>query len=204
MCLNHAFFEPCPKVQKTYSSSSYSSTSSSVSTKPVIAPRTGAAARQRVHPIDIPASPDLTARPEAKPSPEKSQSGTSPLQAELESLFRHRNLPATPPKSSERAPRSPVSPKNWGRHGRPGEGKAFASTREMRLEEFRSKMKIAGLSALQQRVLSHNDDEADDAGGGFKSLTDLPTDVGRVNKPVAKSHSFKAVKASFQHSESNR
>lgn len=57
-------------------------------------------------------------------------------------------------------------------------------------------MKIAGLSALQQRVLSHNDDDTDDGGSGFKSLTDLPTDVVRVNKPVAKSHSFKAVKPS--------
>lgn len=199
------------KVQKTYSSSSsnYSSTSSSVSTKPIVAPRTGAAARQRVQPIDIPPSPELTNRQETehvKPSPEKSLLGTSPLQAELETLFKNRmtatNLSSTPPKSPRSPILPPASPNNWS-HNRK-ETKAFSNTREMRLEEFRSKMKIAGLSALQQRVLSHNDDEIDDGGSGFKSLTDLPTDVVRVNKPVTKSHSFKAVKPPFQHSENSR
>lgn len=207
------------KVQKTYSSSSsnYSSTSSSVSTKPIIAPRTGAAARQRVQPIDIPPSPELSTRPESdvKQSPEKSVLGTSPLHTELENLFKNRmtgfNLSSTPPKSLEPSvPRSPIlppaSPNNWSQHkfNKISETKVFGNTREIRLEEFRSKMKIAGLSALQQRVLSHNDDETDDSGSGFKSLTDLPTDVVRVNKPVAKSQSFKAVKPSFQHSENNR
>lgn len=206
------------KVQKTYSSSSYSSTSSSVSSKPIVAPRTGAAARQRVQPIDIPASPELKSRPEndqiihPKPSPEKSLLGTSPLQAELENLFKHRmastNLSSTPPKLTEQPPRSPILPPASPKSPKPRlklvENKAFANTREMRLEEFRSKMKIAGLSALQQRVLSHNEDDTDDGGSGFKSLTDLPTDVCRVSKPVAKSHSFKAVKPSFEHSDSNR
>lgn len=209
-------------MQKTYSSSSsnYSSTSSSsVSTKPIIAPRTGAASRQRVQPIDIPASPELNHnRPEseqiipAKPSsPEKSLLGTSPLQAELETLFKNRmtSLSSTPPKSLEPqvSVLPPASPNSWSHHrfSKTSETRAFSNTREMRLEEFRSKMKIAGLSALQQRVLSHNDDDdVDDGGSGFKSLTDLPTDVVRVNKPVAKSHSFKAVKPSFQHSENNR
>lgn len=196
-------------MQKTYSSSSYSSTSSTVSTKPIVAPRTGAASRQRVQPIDIPASPELNVRPESdliqpKASPEKL--GTSPLQAELENLFKHRSVASTPPKSLEppAMPRSPIlppaSPKS--RLSKTSE-KAFSNTREMRLEEFRSKMKIAGLSALQQRVLSHSD-ETDDCGSGFKSLTDLPTDVVRVQKPVTKSHSFKAVKPSFQHTENNR
>lgn len=201
-------------MQKTYSSSSsnYSSTSSSsISVKPIAAPRSGAASRQRVQPIDIPPSPELNSKSEGgfKLSPEKSLLGTSPLQAELESLFKNRmtisSLSSTPP-----VPKSPVlppaSPNSWSQHrfNKTNENKAFSNTRETRLEEFRSKMKIAGLSALQQRVLSHNDDETDDGSAGFKSLTDLPTDVIRVNKPVTKSHSFKAVKPSFQQSENNR
>lgn len=64
--------------------------------KPIPAPRSGAASRQRVIPIDLPASPDEI-RKEIdiilpKPSPEKSVGGTSPLQQELENRFKQRQV----------------------------------------------------------------------------------------------------------------
>lgn len=62
-------------------------------------------------------------------------------------------------------------------------------------EDPRSKLKIPGLSSLQQRVLSLNDDETN----SFKSLTQFSDDSQKGSKPVTKSHSFKAMKnASFE------
>lgn len=119
---------------------------------------TGAAARQRILPLDIPVAPDNFE--DVKHSPEKPLS-SSPLQTELEQRFKHRMAPSF----------LPPSPK------------------ETRLEELRNKVKIAGLSSLQQRVLSLSEDVDD---GAFKSLTDIPTD--NVVKPVTKSHSFKSAK----------
>lgn len=64
--------------------------------KPIPAPRSGAASRQRVIPIDIPASPEGVRRDLdvilPKPSPEKSIDGTSPLQQELENRFKQRQV----------------------------------------------------------------------------------------------------------------
>lgn len=54
-------------------------------------------------------------------------------------------------------------------------------------------MKIPGLSSLQQRVLSLNDDETDN---GFLSLTDFTSDRLKPSKPITKSHSFKSTKQS--------
>lgn len=58
-------------------------------------------------------------------------------------------------------------------------------------EDLRTKMKIPGLSSLQQRVLSLNDDDTDNS---FKSLTELSDDTVTLSKPITKSHSFKATK----------
>lgn len=63
--------------------------------KPIPAPRSGAASRQRVLPCDIPVTPDEVRRDVGiilpKPSPEKAM-GSSPLQAELESRFKQRQV----------------------------------------------------------------------------------------------------------------
>lgn len=146
-----------------------SSESSVVSSARVTEKRTGAAARQRIQPMDIPISSEPMEQ--AKSSPDKPLSA-SPLQMELENHFRQRMSSNTsvPP---EKMPR--IEPK-W-----------------PKTEEPRAKAKIAGLSALQQRVLQHSD-ETDDS--GYKSLTDLPNHV--VVKPVTKSHSFKSVKPSAE------
>lgn len=64
--------------------------------KPIPAPRSGPASRQRVVPIDLPASPDEVRKDFdvilPKQSPEKSLSGTSPLQQELENRFKQRQV----------------------------------------------------------------------------------------------------------------
>lgn len=62
-------------------------------------------------------------------------------------------------------------------------------------------MKLPSLSALQQRVLSLNDDDTDN---GFKSLIDFPNDNTKENKPLTKSQSFKAVKKNSFDSENSK
>lgn len=102
---------------------------SNLSIRPNALVRTGPAARQRVQPMDIPASPDLNKHEEKL---EKTFVSSSPLHAELESHFRSKQLPPTPPKS----PRIPS-------------------------EEIttRSKIRLPALSTLQQRVLLLKDEE---------------------------------------------
>ncbi|XP_064214987.1 titin homolog isoform X3 [Tribolium castaneum] len=153
-----------------------SSYSKRVESKPIAAPRSGAAARQRIQPIDLPPSPEVQKREPDSGPPEKSVAGTSPLQAELESRFKQRqtlNASLTPPQSPNIDSSSSV---------------ITQVEMKTRNEETKTKIKMPGLSSLQQRVLSLND-EVDDA--GFKSLTDLPD---KPAKPVTKSHSFKAAK----------
>lgn len=81
------------KSLTTESTSSYSCVSKRESSKPIPAPRSGPASRQRVLPVDIPPSPDET-RIDAMPkqSPERSYAGTSPLQVELENRFKQRQV----------------------------------------------------------------------------------------------------------------
>ncbi|RZC40464.1 microtubule-associated protein futsch, partial [Asbolus verrucosus] len=185
--------------KQTVESSAYSR---KIESKPIAAPRTGAAARQRIQPIDLPASPEAQKKDFEcilpKPSPEKSFAGTSPLHAELESRFKQRqtlNASLTPPQS-------PKSPRNFDSSVISKielVSKQSEVRRESKSEEIKSKMKIPGLSSLQQRVLSLND-EVDDT--GFKSLTDLPDDNIKPSKPVTKSHSFKSAKpALFEQAE---
>ncbi|KAJ8971588.1 hypothetical protein NQ317_002871 [Molorchus minor] len=77
-------------VSKSYRESCVSNKHES---KPIPAPRSGPASRQRVMPIDIPETPEEVRRNsgsvQLKSSP-KSLAGTSPLQAELESMFKQR------------------------------------------------------------------------------------------------------------------
>lgn len=77
-------------------SSSYTCVSKKESSKPIPAPRSGPASRQRVLPVDIPASPVELRRDHIstmpKSSPEKSPTGTSPLQTELENLFKQKQV----------------------------------------------------------------------------------------------------------------
>ncbi|XP_018576363.1 microtubule-associated protein futsch isoform X3 [Anoplophora glabripennis] len=178
--------------------------------KPIPAPRSGAASRQRVIPIDIPASPD-DARREfdvilPKPSPEKSIDSTSPLQQELENRFKQRQISlSTSPKPSETPPQSPrsqpsptalpsvISSTSEFSHYTKTSSTTVSKHQESRTrsEEIRNKMKIPGLSSLQQRVLSLNDDETNN---GFLSLTDFTSDRVKPSKPITKSHSFKSTK----------
>lgn len=213
--------------------SSAHTTNKRVESKPIAAPRTGPASRQRIQPIELPpASPELDYRKDIilpKPSPEKAISaGTSPLQMELENRFKLRQSTSptslqTPPQS----PRSPISdfpqfakdlpqfpkdlpkspkdfrksPNNCRKLSRelpkspkfhivsPEKSFEFSSKFEKQTRnESRRRVHIAGLTSLQQRVLSLNDDEFD----GFKSLSDLPCEKSLNSTKITKSHSFKA------------
>ncbi|KAJ8969201.1 hypothetical protein NQ314_001872 [Rhamnusium bicolor] len=187
--------------------------------KPIAAPRSGAASRQRMVPIDIPVTPDEVRRELniilPKPSPEKSITGSSPLQTELENRFKQRqiSLSASPPlaipKQLDTPPQSPKSPKSprstilptvisskteFTHYAKTSSNTTKHTEPRSRSEEIRNKMKIPGLSPLQQRVLSLNDDETDNT---FKSLTDFTSDSHKPSKPITKSHSFKSTKQSF-------
>lgn len=60
-------------------------------------------------------------------------------------------------------------------------------------EDIRSKIKLAGLSSLQQRVLSLNAETEED--NSYTSLMEVPL---RPSKPLAKSHSFKNQKPALK------
>lgn len=229
----------------------------SVETKP--APRSGPASRQRVQPIDIPATPEAlhremeTSSLTTKGSPDKPISSTSPLHIELENHFRQRMAPSlstSPPKFAlpdiESPPQSPKltephspltsSPLQSAtflenvQYTKLSNTRYFESTEDNKSkvvaveekintvvpenknkiivgedirnrirvsEESKSKVKIAGLSSLQQRVLSHNDDTTDTS---FKSLTDFISSEQTDNRLITKSHSFKSNKSNDSNS----
>ncbi|XP_060530246.1 uncharacterized protein LOC132704331 isoform X3 [Cylas formicarius] len=183
---------PVPSViSKTYKEASSCSVTTSYShtkrdeTKPVPAPRMGAAARQRIQPIDIPETPK-----DPPLSPDRSF-GTSPIQAELENIFRQRQLSHatlnTPPQSPKSPRFSSVISKSEFTSLSTARSSHTETKREMMprttTEDIRKKIKIAKLSPLQQRVIDLNRDD------GFKSLTELSSKPG---KPLAKSRSFKS------------
>lgn len=153
------------------------STTTHIHTKPTVAPRTGAASRQRIQPIDIPASPkeqriSTSDKPTFSP-------GTSPIQLELENLLRQRQLS----KESPTVETPPSSPKEEQQR------KVVITTAPARVlsEDIRNRVKLPGLSALQQRVLSLDSEEEEPP---FKSLTEVaPVKPQRTS--LAKSHSFK-------------
>lgn len=155
-------------------------------------PKSGPASRQRVQPIDIPASPDQTHR-------DLEKSGTSPLQLELENHLRQRmtlSLSTSPPSAVDTPPKSPKVHQNvWS-----GETRVTTTQFETLeisktsieekskikvVEESKSRMKIAGLSSLQQRVLQLNDEE------NFKSLTDFSHSEAKTSRQITKSQSFR-------------
>lgn len=185
----------------------------SVEQKPIITPRNycGPASRQRIQPIDIPASPEDNRRllPPLKSSPDKGfLSQSPPFHAELETRFkqqqqqRHLNIISTsPPKSlpplilnNNNNTTPPISPKSLHNNTVITEQIQHYTTRSnvIKKDDLRNKIKLAGLSTLQQRVMSMNDDEDEsDNNSGFKSLTDLPLETKPI-KPITKSHSFKS------------
>ncbi|XP_057672115.1 uncharacterized protein LOC130903796 isoform X7 [Diorhabda carinulata] len=130
--------------------------------RPIPAPRSGPATRQRMFPKEIIDSVEES----IIPSPDDS------IQIELENKLTQKEANKSPTNS-------------------PTVISSRSSEMKMKSEEIRCKLKMPGLSALQQRVLSLNDDEPDN--NNFLSLTDLPTD-NKPSRPVWKSHSFKAVK----------
>ncbi|KAI4462924.1 hypothetical protein MML48_4g00020137 [Holotrichia oblita] len=179
--------------------------SESLAVKPIPVPRSGAAARQRIQPNDIPASPELGPRLDDgifKASPERTHT-VSPLQMELETHFQQRlaslsTSPKSPqiatPPTSPRLQRSPLisptkSPLPYPKVPLKSHVVEKMSSKHSRSEESRSKVIISGLSPFQQRVSATNFGE--DSSDGFKSLNDLPAEAVRSSKLVAKSHSFK-------------
>ncbi|XP_018328711.1 uncharacterized protein LOC108739346 isoform X2 [Agrilus planipennis] len=169
-----------------------------VSVKPTLLQRTGPAARQRVQPIDIPASPELMNRhteqhgaPKASP---EILTGTSPLQQELQNHFKNHAFTvnangAKPPRPPVESPKSPKLLKEETKIKHFENRGEFKTKHFDMKEECMHKPKITGLSSLQQRAMHHNY-ELDEI--GFKSLTDLPSNETLIeHKSVAKSHSFK-------------
>ncbi|XP_017770498.1 PREDICTED: uncharacterized protein LOC108558179 isoform X3 [Nicrophorus vespilloides] len=152
--------------------------------------RSGPASRQRVQPIEIPVAAAADIQEET----------SSPLHAELESHFKSKRV--TPNQQESPVPLSVSPPASaaitskvpWSQESR--QYTKFTSTKYSEsVQESKTKVRIAGLSSLQQRVLSLNEDDAENS---FKSLTNLPTDNEKPAKPLAKSHSFKATKTSYQ------
>lgn len=182
-------------VSSTYSRQTIN-IDSNLAIRPNALVRSGPASRQRVQPIDIPASPDLVLRRERereeslimpKPSPEKSFAGTSPLHAELESHFRTKltSMSKSPPISPKLSRIVPATPPKSPR-SRMGTGME---------ESSRSKMKLPALSTLQQRVLLLKDEP--DLSSNHKSLEMLETLPPK--QPITKSHSFKSAKSTPEH-----
>ncbi|CAH1955280.1 unnamed protein product [Acanthoscelides obtectus] len=186
---------------------------------------TGSSSRQRLPPIDIPLSPSYTKKDlgNHKIVSESIPIGNPQIQTQLESFFKQKQNPhsSSPPmalysssgESShplvERS-KPPLSPRGPSAVMSKHEDTSYQSTsvsssitkiseNKSRNEELRSKMKLPGLSSLQQRVLSLNDDVDD----GFKSLTDFPPESGRVSKPLAKSQSFKSTKEGSTEAQRN-
>ncbi|XP_031339614.1 uncharacterized protein LOC116168089 isoform X1 [Photinus pyralis] len=160
--------------------------------------KSGPASRQRVQPIDIPPSPDQTHR-------DLEKSGTSPLQLELENHLRQRmtlSLSTSPLPSVDTPPKSPKV-QELRVHQNVWSGETRVTTTQVEtleissktsveekskikvVEESKSKMKIAGLSSLQQRVLQLNDEE------NFKSLTDFSHSEAKSSRQITKSQSFR-------------
>nr|CAI5869686.1 unnamed protein product [Callosobruchus analis] len=176
----------------------------------------GSASRQRLPPIDIPLSPSYTKRDlvHQKIVSENISGSNVQFQTELESRFKQKQayvflqppLSSSPPmtlypnRSDNPHPlehsKPPLSPRSTTAITlqKPEDSSHQTTTRVLetksRNEELRSKMKLPGLSSLQQRVLSLNDD----VDAGFKSLTDFPMESGKISKPLTKSHSFKSNK----------
>ncbi|XP_050517203.1 uncharacterized protein LOC114331514 isoform X3 [Diabrotica virgifera virgifera] len=198
---------------KSYMESS-SVVTKKVETKPIPAPRSGAAMRQRVIPMDISENVDEPKREPLLPklSPEPTIEGTSPLQAELESIFKQRQISTSPipfPRVADTSPspKSPVSPRlprnlqspniptvisskyDYSQVSRHSTNMRFTETK-VKSDETRHKLKMPALSSLQQRVLSLNEEDNENS---FMSLTDLQTE-NKPSRPISKSHSFKAVK----------
>ncbi|VEN59674.1 unnamed protein product [Callosobruchus maculatus] len=179
----------------------------------------GSASRQRLPPIDIPLSPSYTKKDfvHQKVVSENMSVSNVQFQTELESRFKQKQTPfsSSPPMTLYPNPndtlhplersKPPLSPRSTtgvilsksedSSHQITTISSSSTRVSEMksRNEELRSKMKLPGLSSLQQRVLSLNDD----VDAGFKSLTDFPIEIGgRISKPLAKSQSFKSNKES--------
>lgn len=157
---------------------------SNLSIRPNALVRSGPAARQRVQPIDIPASPELSYRHDEyvlpnSPEKEKSYAGTSPLHAELESHFR--NKLSSPPNTVITTP--PTSPKLNKLLNTPPKS-PVRTNRDHKMDE-KTKIKLPPLSALQQRVLLLKDEP-----DSHRSLNIKPDTPPRI----IKSHSFKSTK----------
>lgn len=162
-----------------------------------IAPRTGPASRQRIQPIDIPASPDSFRHkrqidPDTKNSPEKSSNDqrappkpiktpsdsfqllNSPPKQKIFQITRQIKIGDDKTEVDEHNEPPQISPKPlWAEN--------FS---ENKFEE-KTKVRIAGLSSYQQKVLTY-----DDYDNGFKSLSNDSFE-DNVSK-VTKSHSFGA------------
>ncbi|KAF5294886.1 hypothetical protein FQR65_LT10684 [Abscondita terminalis] len=170
-------------------------------------PKSGPASRQRILPIDIPSSPEQVRR---ELEPEKPT--TSPLHLELENHLRQRltlSLSTTPTTTLPTVEIPPKSPKAQEVYEHPivSAGSVEEHPKEelktvsriniedhetsKHFEENKSKVKIAGLSSLQQRALQLNEDES------FKSLTEF---TYNEKASITKSHSFKT---SLVHTETS-
>ncbi|XP_065158681.1 uncharacterized protein [Atheta coriaria] len=165
--------------------------------------RSGPASRQRILPIDIPSTPEFHQRRDRN-----EELNNSPLMDDMEWYQKHSSMStnmsmsmntsiteaSSPVKSSP--PKSPLMfsmspPKSpWSEKRTPKKPSKFVEhTTTTSTTESKSIVRIAGLSPLQQRVISLNDD----TDTGFKSLTNFPSDFEeKPIKPVTKSHSFKS------------
>lgn len=185
--------------EEIFMSSSYSkqveSTNRKYETKPVPAARLGAAYRQRIIPVDIQDSSDNSKKEEQEEDSTTKNVlsdilSTSPLHLELESKLKQRLTLSTPPQSIDYTDMNEEPKERIMTSSKPPVPRFFDS----KPEESKHKIKLAGLSSLQQKVLILNEDEGDFH--NFKSLTEFPTSSQNSEVHLTKSHSFKSTKSS--------
>lgn len=172
----NAFVSPTKQTERRYE------------TKPIPVVRSGAAYRQRVAPINIPLTPDQPKKEIedsfTNPSPPEG-SPSSPLRIELENILKTKQSSLAASYFSSTSITPPFKDEEEENH----EQKSF----DVRKSEINlPRIKLAGLSSLQQRVLYLNEDEEDVP--DFNSLTELPSYTTKSNVSLVKSQSFKNVK----------
>ncbi|XP_044749986.1 uncharacterized protein LOC123310542 isoform X3 [Coccinella septempunctata] len=172
-------------MEDSFTPSSYSKQASEGSNRRYEAkPRSGPTYRQRVIPVDVPDSPGAPRKDDATKSLLPDILSTSPLHLELENKLKQRLTLSSPPQSFDLNAELKDEEINASKPPR------FVESKH---EESRYKIKLAGLSSLQQKVLILNEDEGDFH--NFKSLTEFPTTSQASSVLLTKSHSFKSAKS---------
>ncbi|XP_076252490.1 uncharacterized protein LOC143191377 isoform X4 [Rhynchophorus ferrugineus] len=154
--------------------------------KPTVVPRTGAASRQRIQPIDIPSSPtspreSSSVEPISPVTPERLyHARTSPIQLELENVLKQRQIQHSNVKETVRDVTTHTSSSIT------TTTKEHSEIKSIVVEETKSRAKFAALSSLQQRVLNLSSAVEED-----QLPPSVEIAIPKPKKTISKSYSFK-------------